>query len=60
MAAVTTYLRNVLIVGISAVVTAILLIATYRARAPVVSAFVVIISHIFLPRSIGFCFPTKE
>jgi len=43
MAAVAADLRNVLIVGISAMVAAILLIAGYRARTPVVSASVVII-----------------
>ena len=61
MAAVTTNLRNVLIVGVSAVVAAIVLIAAYRARTPVVSASVVIIiSHMHLPSSIGFCIRTKE
>ena len=61
MAAVATYLRNILIISISAVVAAILLVAAYRARASVVSAFVVFfISHIHLPSSIGFCLRTTE
>jgi hypothetical protein len=42
MAAIATDLRNVLIVGISAVIAAILLISGYRTRTSVVPAFVVI------------------
>jgi hypothetical protein len=61
MAAVAAYLRNILIVSISAMVAAILLIAGYRARTPVVSASVVIIiSHMHLPSSIGFCIGRKK
>jgi hypothetical protein len=61
MAAIATYLRNVLVVGVPAVVAAIFLIAANRARTPVVSASVVIIiSHMHLPSSIGFCSGRKN
>ncbi len=49
MPAVATDLCNVLIGRVPAVVATILLVPGYRARAGVMSAFVVV-RHIFLPR----------
>jgi len=61
MAAVAAYLRNILIISISAMVAAILLITGYRTRTSVVSASVVIIiSHMHLPSSVGFCIRRKN
>jgi hypothetical protein len=43
MAAITADLCDVLVVGVSAVIAAIFLIAAYRAGATVVAAFVVVV-----------------
>ena len=61
MAAIAAYLRNVLVVGISAVVATIFLITAYRAHAPFVSApVVIIISHNASPEFVGFCMGRKK